>query len=363
MLNFTLGPVQMDYEIRQHGIDEIPYFRTAEFSHLMKENEKYITKFMDAPIGSRAIFLTASGTAAMEATVINLFDCNDKLLIVNGGSFGARFVKICEIYGIPFTEIKIEMGKQITIDNLKKYAGGGYTGFLIQADETSSGVLFDMELIGNFCKRENIILVVDAISSFLCDYFSMQEYNIDVAFISSQKALAIPPGISSIVVNSSAIYRINNNKVKTLYFDFKDYLKNGERGQTPYTPAVGIIMQMYERFKQIEREGVANIVNHSRELAEDFRKRILELPFEILFEDHSNAHTPIHPIGKNKTGEAVDAYHIFELLKDNYEIFVCPVGGDWASRMFRVGHLGALTVEDNTKLLSALSDLHAKGEL
>lgn len=167
MLNFTLGPVQMDQEIRQHGSDEIPYFRTAEFSVLVHENEKYITKFMDAPENSRAIFLTASGTAAMEASVMNLFDANDKLLVVNGGSFGARFVKICKIHKIPYTEIPVEMGKQIKASDLEPYAGKGYTGFLVQADETSSGVLFDMDLISKFCKKDNLVLVVVAkISSF-----------------------------------------------------------------------------------------------------------------------------------------------------------------------------------------------------
>jgi len=101
MLNFTIGPVAMDEEIRKIGAEQIPYFRTPEFSELMLENETLMKRYMGAGEGARVLFLTGSGTASMEAAVMNLFDENDRLLVVNGGSFGQRFVDICEIHGIP----------------------------------------------------------------------------------------------------------------------------------------------------------------------------------------------------------------------------------------------------------------------
>lgn len=96
MINFAVGPVQMDEEIRALGAEEVPYFRTPEFSAIMKENERLMKQFTGAPEDARAVFLTGSGTAAMEAAVMNLFTECDRVLVVNGGSFGARFAKICE---------------------------------------------------------------------------------------------------------------------------------------------------------------------------------------------------------------------------------------------------------------------------
>ena len=93
MINFAVGPVQMDEEIRAIGAEEVPYFRTPEFSAIMKENERLMKQFTGAPEDARAVFLT--GSAAMEAAVMNLFTERDRVLVVNGGSFGARVAKIC----------------------------------------------------------------------------------------------------------------------------------------------------------------------------------------------------------------------------------------------------------------------------
>ena len=88
MLNFTVGPVMSDEIVLEIGGNQVPYFRTPEFSDLMFENEKLMKKFTYAPEGSRAVFITGSGTASMEATVMNVFDENDNVLVVNGGGFG-----------------------------------------------------------------------------------------------------------------------------------------------------------------------------------------------------------------------------------------------------------------------------------
>ena len=112
MINFAVGPVQMDEEIRAIGAEEVPYFRTPEFSAIMKENERLMKQFTGAPEDARAVFLTGSGTAAMEAAVMNLFTERDRVLVVNGGSFGARFAKICEIHEVPHEEIRLESGRR-----------------------------------------------------------------------------------------------------------------------------------------------------------------------------------------------------------------------------------------------------------
>ena len=355
MINFTVGPVQSSEKVRSIGAEQVPYFRTPEFSDLMKENEKLMKKFAKASDDSRVVFITGSGTASMEACVMNLFTSEDKVLVVNGGSFGNRFVQLCEIHDVPHEVIALEKGKTLTREELYKYDGMGFTGFLVNMHETSTGVLYDIDMISEFCKKNDIFLLVDAISAFLANPINVKEQHVGAMITGSQKALACPPGISVIVLSPEAIERIERNKVKSMYFDLQDALKNGERGQTPFTQAVAILIQINERLKEIEAQGgVESEIKRIATLAEDFRTKIKELPFEIMSESLSNAVTPLHPT-------TASAYDIFTTLKDEYEIWVCPNGGDLADTLFRVGHIGYLTEADNDALIHALEDMKKRG--
>ena len=357
MINFTVGPVQSNEEIREIGAEQVPYFRTPEFSEIMLENERLMKKFADAEENARTVFITGSGTASMEATIMNTLNENDKVLIVNGGGFGKRFVELCKIHDIPYDEISLQFGESLTNEHLNKFNGASYTGFIVNVHETSTGVHYDMDIISEYCKKNNLFLIVDAISSFLADEFSMKKYNADVMITGSQKALACPPGISIIVLSEKAIQRVENNNCKCMYFDLKDALKNGERGQTPFTPAVGILRQINVRLKGIENNGGANYeVEKVKNLANDFRNKIKDLPFEFVTSSPSNAVTSLHPVEKS-------AYDIFTILKDEYNIWICPNGGDLRDKVFRVGHIGALTIEDNNVLINAFNDMQKRGLL
>ena len=88
----------------------------------------------------------------------------------------------------------MEPGKALNREQLALYDGKGFTGFLVNVHETSTGVHYDMEMISEFCKKNEIFLVVDAISSFLADEFEMKRLGVQVMITGSQKALACPPG-------------------------------------------------------------------------------------------------------------------------------------------------------------------------
>lgn len=357
MINFSVGPVQSCDEVRTIGSEQVPYFRTAEFSQVMLENERLMLKFAKAPKGSRVVFITGSGTASMEASVINTLTKNDKALVVNGGSFGHRFEQILSIHDIPHDEIKLETGHQLTKEVLSQYENKGYTAFLVNVHETSTGVHYDIDLISDFCKRNHIFLIVDAISSFLADDFNMEKLDAGIMITGSQKALSCPPGISIIVLSPSALKRVENTDSKCLYLDLKDALLNQERGQTPFTPAVAILRQINARLKQIEKNGgVESETAKIAHLAQYFREKIKDLPFEIVSESMSNAVTPLHPLN-------VSAYDIFLHLKDEYGIWICPNGGDLKDTVFRVGHIGYLTEKDYDKLVDSFKDLQKRGLL
>jgi len=361
MINFTVGPVQSSEAVRAIGAELVPYFRTAEFSEVMLENERLMLKFAKAPEGARAVFMTASGTGSMEAVVANVLTPRDKVLAINGGSFGHRFVELCQIHQIPYTEVIPPPGDTVAENQLEAAlqldapTPTKFTALLVNVHETSTGVRYDIEAISRFCKRHGLLLIVDAISSFLADDFNMAALGADVMITGSQKALACPPGVSIIVLSPRALKRVEANDPHCLYLDLKGALKNQERGQTPFTCAVGTLLQIHARLKEIESNGgVESETRKIAALAADFRAKIKGLPFEICSKRMSNAVTPLHPTTAN-------AYDIFLVLKDKYGIWICPNGGDLKDRIFRVGHIGALTVADNDALIAALTDLKKKG--
>lgn len=355
MLNFTVGPVMCSDEVRAIGGEQVPYFRTPEFSAVMLENEKLILKYAKAPSNSKAIFMTNSSTGSMEAVVMNCFTESDKVLVIDGGSFGHRFTELCEIHKIPHEMISLNHGQKLTKDRLYAYDGQAFTGLLVNIGETSTGVLYDSEMIGKFCKKNGIFYVCDCVSSFLADPFDMAHCGADVMITGSQKVLACPPGISIIVLAPRAVDRVVKTKVRSMYFNLADTLKNMERGQTPFTPAVGILRQINVRLKEIEKAGGADAeIARIAAQATDFRSKIQDLPFEFFSESPANGVTPVHPFHD-------DAYRIFELLKNEYGIWICPNGGDMKNTVFRVGHIGYLTHDDNTVLVNAFKDMQNRG--
>ena len=357
MLNFTVGPVMSSESVLAIGAEQVPYFRTPEFSNVMFENEQLMLKFATAPEGSKVVFLTNSSTGSMEAVVMNCFSASDKVLVIDGGSFGHRFVELCEIHEVPHIVLKLKHGQKLTKEHLYEFNDQGFTGLLVNIDETSTGVLYDSEMIGEFCRENNIFYVCDCVSAFLADPFDMKHCGADVMITGSQKVLACPPGISIIILTPQAVRRVKSRKVRSMYFNLADVLKNMERGQTPFTPAVGILRQINTRLKEIEAAGGADVeIKRVGSQAKDFREKIKELPFEFVSESPANGVTPVHPLN-------ADAYKIFEILKDEYEIWICPNGGDMKNTIFRVGHIGYLTHNDNTTLINALKDMNARGLL
>lgn len=359
MLNFTVGPVMSSETVRAVGAEQVPYFRTAEFSALMKENEALVKEFAGAEENARVAFITGSGTASMESVIMNVLTPRDRALVVDGGSFGHRFVELLELHEIPHTVIKLPQGTALREERLKEFEGQGYTAFVVNTHETSTGVLYDMPMISAFCKRNGCLFIADSISAFLADPFDMKELGVDIMITGSQKALACPPGISLIVLSERSIRRVEENRCKCMYLDLNLALENGERGQTPFTPAVGILRQIHTRLMEIKEHGGAEAeIRRTGNLAQYFRNRLAEekLPFEIVSEAMSNAVTPLHPL-------TASAYDIFLTMKDEYGIWICPNGGEMRDTVFRVGHIGDLKEEDYDVLIDAFLDMHKRGLL
>ncbi len=347
---FTVGPVEMHPGTLAVAGRQLPYFRTDEFSRTVNECDAMMRTLTGAPAGSRTVLLTASGTGAMEMAVTSCIPRSGKALVIDGGSFGARFCEICETVGIAYDRIRLEPGKSLDPAVLDGRDLSGYRALLLNAHETSTGVLYDLPAIGRRCRESGMLFIVDAISAFLCDEIDMAAMNIDLLITSSQKALALEPGLSLLVYAPAALEAAAEVPAVSCYFNLSSYLSNAERGQTPFTPAVGIVLQLHERLKTLVAAGLAAQVKRTAGLAQHFRRQLAGLPFRIFSDHPSNALTALAPT------DGTSAHDVYLRLKEE-GLVVTPNGGALADRVFRVGHMGNITEHDLDELIRAMKGL------
>jgi len=346
---FTPGPVKMSDEILEVGAKQTPYFRNCEFSDVTFACEKGLLEMVNAPEGSKVIFLTASGTAGMESVVMNLLTKDDNALVVHGGGFGGRFVDICKVHEVPHHDFKVKNTNLHDIETLAPKEK--FSSLIVNAHETSVGHIYSLDAMGAYAKKNNLFFIVDAISMLVTDPIDMTEQNIDVVIASSQKGLALPPGLTMVVLAPSALSKVHD--VQSMYFNFKDYLSNGERGQTPFTPAVTIMLQLEARLEQIARRGgVQQSINSAKAIAEYFRESIKALPLKAYTEYMPNAMTTLTPT------DGKSAMDIVNGLEDGYKVMVCPNGGAERDIIFRVSHMGDMTRAYTDVLINALHDYY-----
>ncbi len=350
---FTVGPVQMFSDTLKVASTQVPYFRTDQFSKIMLNIEEKIKKIMYTNNDSKVAFFTASGTGAMESVICNCFDETDKVLIINGGTFGNRFCELCKVYNINYNEMKLKFEEKLTAKHFENVNGREYTALLVNIHETSVGQLYDINIIKKFCIENNLFLIVDAISSFCSDVYKMDENSIDCTIISSQKGLALNPGISIVVLNNKFYnQKVKNRKIKNMYLDLNLHIENMKRGQTPFTPAIEVLLELNERLNYIEIYGIENIINDTQKLAMYFREKIEKNSYNIRILDYnlSNTLTPIYC-------EDGNAKEIFRKLKDKYNIYVTPSGGLLENNLLRIGHLGDLKEKDYDELIKKIGEV------
>lgn len=346
---FTCGPVQMYPSTANIRTKGFIHFRSVQYGEIVKNSLKKISKLLGNVEENSLIYLAASGTGAMEATVENCVSTDDKCLVINGGGFGKRFCELLNYHNKSYDSVDIKWNETLTDKHLKQYDNKGYTTLFVNIHETTSGQLYDIKMLSDFCKRNNMYLIVDAISSFLADEYNMEKYGIDVSIISSQKGLCCSPGMSLVSFSKRMMDKVNNNPLPaSKYFDFKDYLINIPRGQTPYTPPVLVMYEIQDMLRLIDEEGGINArLKNIENKAKYFRKKVQEIGLKIPSYPISNMLTPV-------IFENISAYDVIQVLKDKYQLYVNPCGGDLATKLLRVSHLGNTTIEDIDYLLEKM---------
>lgn len=275
LLNFTVGPVAMYPAARMVRSQDIFYFRSEEYSSLVKKTLARLSELIGNSLSDSLLYLAASGTGAMEAVVENCVNQNDKSLVINGGTFGQRFCKLLHYHERDFSSVDLAWNECLTSSHFDQYEDAGYSTLFVNLHETQTGQLYDIRIISDFCKRNGMMLVVDAISTFLADAYDMDKFGIDITIISSQKGLCLSPGASFISLSQRMLEKITtSSNSESLYFNLKDYLLNMKRGQTPYTPPVGVIYELAAMLDFIESEGgVAKWIDKIKFKCDYFRKK------------------------------------------------------------------------------------------
>jgi aspartate aminotransferase-like enzyme len=345
-LKLFVFPGNIEPHILDIASRQIPYMRTDSFSRLILESEEILLDLLDCQSG-KLIPYTGSGTAAMDSCVLSYVSGRKRVLVINGGSFGARWAAICRYYHIPFDEIEVTFGNDPDWALIERaLSSGAFDTILMQHHETSSGYLYDLERFSRLCAQSNVSMVVDAISSFLTDDFSMAELGIDVAILSSQKGLNLPPGLSFVALSKDVVERGGFYR-KSFYLDWNEQLINLERGQTPYSPATQLFLQLSERLKSIKISGVNRSIQTSFKRASFFRDLCLSKHWVFSASRMSNCLTGVYlPYAVRPL---VD--HLQKL-----QIYVMPSA---AENMIRVAHTGTLGEQDYLELTEEISKWEA----
>lgn len=346
---FTIGPVELYQSTKEVRLHDFVYFRTEEFSRITKSCLYKLSKLLGNSVPDSMIYFSLSGTGVMEATIENCVSDNDKVLVIDGGAFGHRFCELLQYHKKNFSSINLKWNESLTEEHLKRFDKKGYTMFFVNHHETHTGQLYDIKLISDFCKRNNLYLVVDAISSFLADEYDMESNEVDLTIISSQKGLCLSPGMSFVSFSKKMLDKIEKLPLPaSKYFDFKDYLKNIIRGQTPYTPPVLVMYELQDMLNLIDKEGgLIERLNYIRKKAEYFRNKVQSLGLTVPSYPLSNAITPL-------IFSDIDAIEVVNLLKSKYNIYVNPCGGDLAHNLLRVAHIGDTSIDDIDNLVEKI---------
>ena len=339
-------PGNIDDDIMAIGSLPFIYMRTDKFSEINKESEKMLLDLIHCKSG-RTIIYTGSGTGAMSAVVENYCTTKKKAFVIDGGSFGHRWYQMCEYYGVDAVDYKVEFAKDINYDDLEATVAAEQPDvFLCQHHETSSGQLFDLGQISNICHKYKVSLVVDVISSFLAEPINMDELGIDICITSTQKGLNIPPGLSVLFLSPALDgYEFNH---KGYYWDFDDNLSNLKRGQTPFSPATILYLQLHSRLKQLTEEGgEQKNIEDVRHRATVFRNYCRQYGWKVAADNPSYAVT-----GFQTKDDA--SRKIFNGLIDRYDTYIMPGA---VPGFYRVSHMGLQTDKELELLARHIHEL------
>lgn len=344
------GPTPVPENVLLSMAQPMIHHRTPQFSAIFaeaKEDLKYIFQTKQD-----VLILAASGTGAMEGSIVNLFSPTDEVLVVNGGKFGERWGKIAEAYGLKAHWLNVEWGKAVDPKEIKKAldANPKIKAVLMQASETSTTVAHPVKEIAALTRnRQDCLLIVDGITSVGVFPTPMDEWGIDVLVSGSQKAFMLPPGLAFAALSEKAWKFMETAKCQRFYFDFKKERKNLKDNTTAYTPAASLIIGLRDALKMMKEEGLENVFARHNRLARATRAAVKAMGLKLLAPDSpSDATTGAY------MPEGVDGEKFVKYLRDDMGITMAGGQDHLKGKIIRIAHLGYVDTFDIIVAISSI---------
>jgi len=354
------GPTPVPAEILKAMTQPLINHRGPEFAAILRRVTARLQYFFQT--NSPVLTFAASGTGGQEAAVANLFSPGEHVVAITIGSFGNRLATIAERYGLQVTRIEFPWGEAadpVTVEtHLKSLAP--YRAVLMTHNETSTGVMNDLETLAALIRRLNpdALTVVDAVSSLGCVPLEMDAWGIDVVFTSSQKGWMTPPGLMMIAASTRAWETNKTAKLPRFYFDWELARKYLEKWEHPTTPPVSLFYALDLALEKMLEEGREAIFERHQRIGDYVRWRAKEMGLGLLA-DHKNASNTITAV---LTPEGIDAKALLKVLREEDRVVFAGGQQHLEGKIFRVGHLGFFEEVDLVEAMDAMEmRLHAFG--
>lgn len=301
----------------------------------------------------KTFVVAGTGTLAMEMAVANSTKRGDNVLIVSHGFFGDRFIEICERKGLTVDVMQSEWGKTVNILEIEAMLEKKeYAAITVSHVDTATGVAADVEGIGKIIKKfPNTIYIVDGVCATGAHYVNLQEMNIDILFTGTQKAFGVCPGLLMLWANQKAMARRKAlGVIPEYYIDFEKWAPIMDDTSKYFaTPAINLVWALKEAVRMMKEEGLKARCQRHQKNARAIQKALYALGFTLLAEESCRASTlsnVIYPEGIN------DAEFRKILLEEG--VIVAGGLGATAGKLFRLGHMGNIEVEDEVITISAI---------
>jgi len=352
----TLVPESVLQAMAQHPIGH----RSGEFSTLMGEVTAGL-KWLHQTAGD-VLILTASGTGAMEAGIINFLSPGDRVLCGCNGKFGERWAELCKAFQLQVETITAPWGQPLNPDDFAVKLAGDHDktikAVIITHSETSTGVINDLEAINRHVQAHGqALIMVDAVTSLGATSVPVDEWQLDVVASGSQKGYMIPPGLGFVAVSERAWQAYKTAKLPKFYFDLGLYRQDGAKNTTPFTPPVNLFFALRQSLALMQKEGLPQIFARHNRTAGMVRAAVSawDLPLLCPSESASPAVTAVAP-------KTVAAEDVRSLLKKQFGIAIAGGQDQLKGKIFRIGHLGFAGEREMLTVIAALeSVLHQLG--
>jgi aspartate aminotransferase-like enzyme len=342
------GPTPIPNEVALAMSETMIHHRTPQFNKVFEEARQGLK----ALFGTKGdvLMLASSGTGAMEAAVANLFSPGDKVLVINGGKFGERWLNIANAFGLDPLEIKVEWGQPVKVDAVEKQLKlhPDIQSVMIQASETSTTVLHPVKEIAKLTKNGPLFLV-DGVTAVGVLSIPLDEWGIDALVTGSQKALMLPPGLGFIALSERAWQKTKKARLPRFYFDLNLERKNQAKGSGAFTPAVSLIFGLRASLNMLAREGFDRVYARHARMARATRAAATAMGLKLLAPDSpSPAATGI------LLPQGIDADKVLDYLRDQMGVTLAEGQDQLKGKVIRIAHVGYMGAFDVITAIAAL---------